>query len=141
MVKFSKEKMLVSLIIVTLVALVIGNVASLATEPTGDGENNTAGGTLSLSSNNTANAVSAVAGENKTNNSVNNTNTANNTNTNSNTNRNTNTNTNSNTKANTSNTNSSKLPYAGSNSTVIFVVIALGVSALYAYKKVSDYNV
>ena len=35
---------------------------------------------------------------------------------------------------------SSDLPYTGVNYGVVFVIIALGVSAIYAYKKVSDYN-
>ena len=34
-----------------------------------------------------------------------------------------------------------KLPYAGTNSSVVVVVIALAASAIYAYKKVSDYNI
>ena len=44
-------------------------------------------------------------------------------------------NTNTNSKA------SGSLPYAGTNTSVVFVVIALVASALYAYKKVSDYNI
>ena len=41
------------------------------------------------------------------------------------------------------NLNSSKsgLPYTGSSYKVVFVIIALIISAIYAYKKVSDYNV
>ena len=56
-------------------------------------------------------------------------------------------NTNSNNNAassynNTSNsTNRTGLPYTGTNSSVIFIVMALVVSAVYAYKKVRDYNV
>ena len=37
--------------------------------------------------------------------------------------------------------NTTKLPYAGTNSSMIFVVLAFAASAIYAYKKVSDYNV
>ena len=40
-------------------------------------------------------------------------------------------------KANTT----AKLPYAGAESSVAIVVIALAASAIYAYKKVSDYNI
>lgn len=47
------------------------------------------------------------------------------------------------TKNNSNNTNtesSSELPYTGVNYSVVFVIIALVISAVYAYKKVSDYN-
>ncbi len=40
-----------------------------------------------------------------------------------------------------SNRNNSGLPYTGTNSSMIFVVIAFAISALYAYKKVRDYNI
>ena len=65
------------------------------------------------------------------------------TNSNTNTNKNTNSNTSKYTNSNTNkNVNSAtKLPYAGSNSSIVFVGVALVASALYAYKKVSDYNV
>lgn len=36
---------------------------------------------------------------------------------------------------------SSELPYTGTSYTVVFVIIALAISAVYAYKKISDYNV
>lgn len=132
MVKLRKEKILVSLVIITLITLVFGSVNSLATviKPnTGNNvENET--GAVSEDGNNTANNtntnnISATVGStgNNTNNSANNT-----------------TNKVANSTNNT-NTPSSKLPYAGSNSSMIFIVIALVVSALYAYKKVSDYNV
>ncbi len=132
MVKLRKEKILVSLVIITLITLVFGSVNSLATviKPnTGNNvENET--GAVSEDGNNTANNtntnnIPATVGStgNNTNNSANNT-----------------TNKVANSTNNT-NTPSSKLPYAGSNSSMIFIVIALVVSALYAYKKVSDYNV
>lgn len=35
---------------------------------------------------------------------------------------------------------SSELPYTGVNYSVVFIIIALVISAVYAYKKVSDYN-
>ena len=47
------------------------------------------------------------------------------------------------TRNNTNNTNtesSSGLPYTGVSYNVIFIIIALVISAVYAYKKVSDYN-
>lgn len=39
-----------------------------------------------------------------------------------------------------SNTNNKGLPYTGSSYGIVFVIFALVVSAIYAYKKVSDYN-
>lgn len=136
MLKLIKEKMLVSLVLVILAIMVFGSVESLATviRPTTDGNttntantvvDNTVGAAGSNTTNtntntntNKANAISSSVGSaNKTNTSKYN---------------NTNTNTN---KA------ASKLPYAGSNSSMVFVVVALIASAIYAYKKVSDYNI
>lgn len=129
-----KVKVLVSLVLVVLVAMVVGNVVSLATEPTvtiqpttnNVGVTITSGNTNSNTNknSNTNSAVSATVGA--TNNAAKNTNKVN---TNSNTNKNTNTN-----KA-------AKLPYAGADSSVAVVVVALAASAIYAYKKVSDYNI
>ena len=48
---------------------------------------------------------------------------------------------NNNSNANNNNTNKSSLPYAGSSRTVIFIALALGVSAVYFYKKIADYNI
>lgn len=134
-----KEKILVSLIVAILVALVIGNVSSLATDLTDtDKKTGTIKPTNTASQNeekedkdtNKANTVGAVK-DDKDNN------------TNKNTNTNINTNTNKSKTSNTANNTNSvgKLPYAGSNTSLVFVVIALVASALYAYKKVSDYNV
>ncbi len=39
-----------------------------------------------------------------------------------------------------SNTNTDGLPYTGSSYGIVFVILALAISAVYAYKKVSDYN-
>lgn len=142
MSNLSKEKILISLVIITLITLVICNVRTFATEEV----NNT----------NTSRAVITATPVNNTENNANTANT--NSNTNSNTN-NTNTNTNTNTRnTNSSNTannvlnntnssrnsssyvNSSSLPYAGTSSSIIFIVIALGISAIYAYKKVKEYG-
>ena len=49
--------------------------------------------------------------------------------------------TNNSSNYNKSTTNSSSLPYAGASTSVVFVIVGLAASALYAYKKVSDYNV
>ena len=35
----------------------------------------------------------------------------------------------------------SNLPYTGSSYGIVFVIFALVISAIYAYKKVSDYNI
>ena len=54
---------------------------------------------------------------------------------------NTNTNTNitkTNTKTNNTNT---TLPQTGIDSSIVFVIVACGISALYAYKKIRDYNI
>ena len=47
-----------------------------------------------------------------------------------------------NNSSNNSNTasNSQGLPYTGTSYSIVFIIIALVVSAIYAYKKVSDYN-
>ena len=129
MLKFIKEKMLVSLVVIMLAVMVFGSVNSLATvikpttntNTTNTSVDNTVGATSSNTTNNTnTNKVNAISSSvnaisNKTNT----------------------------TKYNNTNTNKSatKLPYAGSNTSMIFVVVALVISAIYAYKKVSDYNI
>lgn len=141
MMKLKKEKILVSLVVITLITLVFGSIYSLATTPLITGESTSDGnttGAVNNEANNTANNTNTSGGAivgstvnntandaaNNTNNTVNNTagNTSNNT-------------------TNKTSTNSSSLPYAGTNSSVVFIVVALVASALYAYKKVSDYNV
>ncbi len=138
MLKLKKEKILVSLIAIVMIALVVGNVYSLATDGNNTGiqlTQNTANNATNTNKANTEADVGAEVGATNSNSSKNNT---------------ANTNKASNNAVNTSNTNTkntntnsvkSTLPYAGSNSSIIFIVIALGVSAAYAYKKVSDYNV
>ena len=125
MLKLRKEKLLVSVVVVLMIALAIGNVTSLATAPQITATTNSA-----LSSNNSTN-IGATESVTAT---GNNTNKSNNT---ANTNK---TNTNNTNKSNTNRVGNS-LPYAGTNGTIIFVVIALAASAVYAYKKVSDYNI
>ena len=129
MLKFIKEKMLVSLVVIMLAVMVFGSVSSLATvikpstntNTTNTSADNTVGAASSNSTNNTnkANAISSSV------NAISNTNK-------------TNTSKYSNTNTNKS---ASKLPYAGSNTSMVFVVVALVASAVYAYKKVSDYNI
>lgn len=133
MLKMLREKVLVSLVVVLLVAVTIGNVVSLATEPTVT-INPTAGNNVGVTittdnnkntnSNTNTNSLSATVGATNTNKANTNTNKAANTN-----------------KANTNTNKASKLPYAGADSSLVVVVIALAASAVYAYKKVSDYNI
>ena len=139
MSKLMKKKILVSLVTILMVVLVVGNIYSLATEGGSNSgiqltaTNNTAN---KASNNTTANAAADVEDEV----GATNTNTNSNSNTNTNSNSTNKTNTNS-SRYNNSNSTVSGLPYAGSNTSIIFIVIALVASAAYAYKKVSDYNV
>ena len=155
----SKSKILFSLIVLVLAIALVGNVISLATEPTQItsssnstpitttqiGASNTSGNTNTNTNTNT-NAIGNVNISTSIV-SATNTNTNKNTNTNSNTNVNTNSNTNSNTNTNKSSSNyatnkTGKLPYAGtSSSSIIILGIAFALSAVYAYKKVKDYNI
>lgn len=139
MMKMKKEKLFVSLIMVLVVILMVGTVNSFATELTvsvDDEETeavenkaaNTIGATIKASNtakktNTTKNTVTKNTANtaNKVTNKVNNT---------------------ANKVSNYANkTETSSLPYAGSDSTIILVVAALGISAVYAYKKVVDYNI
>lgn len=141
------KKILVSLVVVALIVAVFGNICSLATDIT---DTKKPGATLKPSESKTddakkdkeqekeqdkdkdkkdnkttdKNAVGAVKDDNKTN-KTNKTNSTNKTN-----------------KANTSkNTATGKIPYAGPNPSVVVGVAVLAISAVYAYKKVSDYNI
>lgn len=42
---------------------------------------------------------------------------------------------------NSATTSKDDLPYTGSNYSIVFVIVALGISAVYAYRKVTEYNV
>lgn len=140
MMKLRKEKVLVSLIVITLITLVFGSIYSLATTPlitnSSSTDSNTTGA-VNSSTNNTTNvnasnsSSTAIVGSTVNSSS----------NTNSNTNTNTNSNTNKNVSNSSSNTNSSSLPYAGTNSSIVLIIVVLAISALYAYKKISDCNV
>ena len=129
----NSKKILVSLVVITLLAITFGSVKSLATQPivanvttSTTPANNTTGAVTITTSNNTVNtantaANNTVATNNTTNNAVNKiTNTS---------------------SYNTTNTTKKSLPYAGTDSTIVFIVLALAVSAVYAYKKVLDYNI
>jgi hypothetical protein len=137
--KLRKVKLLVSLIIVLVTVSLVCNVNSLATTPAvtiKPGNSSTNSALTNEATDNTKATEEQGATKNSANNKAGNTNKAsNNTNTNSNsTNKNE-----SNTSTNS--TKKSKLPYAGTNGTVVFIVVALVASAVYAYKKVSDYNI
>lgn len=128
-----KSKILLSLIAIILMIVLFGNVYSLATSDNGS---------------NTVTITATTDNTSGTNNTTNTNNT--NTNTNSNTNTNVapisatanNTTNNTSTYNNTNSTsNSSSLPYTGTNSKTILLVVVFAISAVYAYKKVSDYNV
>lgn len=130
-----KGKILLSLIASILMIVLFGNIVSLATEDNTAGNNPvtitpTTSGNNTSNTNNTANQSSIIA---PSNNQVNNV--TNNTNTNNTMNNNT-------SVYNTNKTsNSSSLPYTGTNSKGMLLIVLFAVSAVYAYKKVSDYNV
>ncbi len=131
-----KQKLLTSIVLVLMITLVVGNVCSLATE--GSAIKITAN---TNTTNNTTNDVVSNKSETSTvngatNNAVNNT--ANKT-TNNTTNNTTKNNTVNNTNLNT--VRESSLPKAGTDTTVVFLILAFVASAIYAYRKVSDYNI
>lgn len=126
---FKKEKILMSLIVLMLVVCVFGSVHSLATEITATNKVNTT-------------VITPITATNtSTNTTQNKTNTANLVSISGTVNNKTNNATNSSKYNNVTKTNSTNLPYAGTDSSLIFVVIAFAASAIYAYKKVSEYNV
>ena len=138
MLKMKKQKLLISLLIVAVVAILFGNVMSDATQITANSVTVTPSTTNATNTN--AGSISINATTNAT--------TKNTVNTNStsinaavSSYNNTNTNSTVNTAKNTANT--SKLPYAGNGNILGAAVLAVAFvgSALYAYKKVSDYNV
>lgn len=137
-----KSKILLSFIAIVLMIVLFGNIYSLATEEnatntvtitattdtTGATNTNTNSTSNTNSANITANNANVSASANNTtNNTARNTtnNTANNTSTYNNTN---------------SVSNSSNLPYTGTSSKAILLIVVFAISAVYAYKKVSDYN-
>ena len=128
----SKSKKILGLItIVVLLLVCIGNSKSLATSNI---PQITVGNTSANRVNaDTASGINITIGET----------TGQNKNTNTNTNINTNKNTNKNNASvyTNSNRNTSGLPYTGTSDSMLFIIIALLVSAVYAYKKIRDYNV
>lgn len=118
------SKVVSSFIIILLLVILFGNIYSLADE--------------------TTKTITATTGTNSnedTNNTVNNATTNNTNNATNNTTNNSVNNVTNNTSVYNNKTNTSKLPYTGTNSrvSVLLIVVLIG-SAFYAYKKVSDYN-
>ena len=136
MMKMKKEKLFISLVMVLVVMFMLGTVSSFATELT-----------VSLSDNDeetTNTATNTIGATIKASNTTKKTNTTNtkNTTVKNNTTNNVVANSSANKVSNYANkTGSTSLPYAGTDTTIIFVVAALGISAVYAYKKVVDYNI
>lgn len=139
MLKMKKQKLLISLLIVAVVAILFGNVMSDATQLTGNSVTVTPSTTNATNTNAGSISINASTTNATTNNTVNTNATSINAAVSSY--NNTNTNSTVNTAKNTANT--SKLPYAGNGNILGAVVLAVAFvgSALYAYKKVSDYNV
>lgn len=139
-------KKFLSVISIVLLILVVCSVSSLATEPNAEDGEGTKNKVQTIGATNTNKSKSNTNTNKATNKTVDRedneveTNVVGSTNkTNSNK---SNTNTN---KTNSSNYNSSngssKLPYAGTGTTsVVLIALAFAGSAVYAYKKVTDYN-
>lgn len=136
-----KTKIVTSLIVIACVVFILGTISVYAdnTTPT------TITTITTNSGNNTANNAITIgnSASNNTNNNANNKVSNNaptgitpigNTNNASNTNR-------VSLYNNSSTTSQEELPYTGTNYSVVFVIVALVISAVYAYKKVTDYNV
>lgn len=141
-----KSRILLSLTIGILMMVLFGNVYSLATDTN---TSNTTPMTITASTADNTNASATNTNNTNTANVSNTGNTANvaapitNTNTNRNTNTNTNTNNTNNNVSTYNNTvkNATNLPRTGSNnSKAILMIVVFAISAVYAYKKVSDYN-
>ena len=122
MLKMKKQKLLISLLIVAVVAILFGNVMSDATQITANSVTVTPSTTNATNTNAGSISINATTTNATTKNTVNKNSTVN-------------------TAKNTANT--SKLPYAGNGNILGAAVLAVAFvgSALYAYKKVSDYNV
>lgn len=139
-----KSRILLSLMVGILTMVLFGNVYSLATDTSNT--SNTAPLTITASTADNTNAAATNTNTANVNNSINTSNVAAPTTNTNNTNKNTNTNTNNTNNASTYNNantvkNTTKLPRTGSNnSKAILLIVVFAISAVYAYKKVSDYN-
>ena len=121
-----KSRILLSIAVIALIFILLGNVNSLATEGntvtiTATTDNTSVPDNTNTNTNTSINATSNITSiVSSPDNTANNTSTYNNTNTTS---------------------NSSSLPHTGSDSKTLLFIVAFAISAVYAYKKVSDYNV
>lgn len=126
-----KTRLITSLIIIACVIFMLGTVSVYAdnttpttiTTITTNSGNNTTNKTTNISNaatNNAVNKVNSITSIGASNNTANRVSSYGN---------------------NTSTTSQENLPYTGTNYSVVFVIAALGISAVYAYKKVTDYNV
>lgn len=140
-----KEKLIVSLVVMIIVFVACGMsvfASDTGTKPITTITQNNASGTTQITAGSNTNSNGNTNGTqiNASNSSAITPITGSNTNAAANTNSGSSTYT---TRNNTNNTNtqrSESLPYTGVSYGVVFVIIALVVSAVYAYKKVSDYN-
>ena len=124
----NKKVLLISIVLILLVLLEASNVFAIdITNQTNQGGNNTVQNT-NTPANNTITNTNTNTNNSISNSSYNTSNTANRI-------------TNTSNKTNTNSSSSGKLPKAGSDPTIIFAILGLTISAIYAYKKVSDYNI
>lgn len=139
-------KKLLSVISIVLLILVMCSVNALATELNSTEDEGTANRVQQIGATNTNKSNNKASNTNKATNKTvdrednevekNVVGSTNKTNSNK-----TNTNTNKTNTSNYNSTGSSKLPYAGTGTTsVVLIALAFAGSAVYAYKKVTDYN-
>ena len=134
-IDMKKSKIFTSLVLIACVVFLLGTIAVYAdTTPTtittitttsGNNtvENETSNEAKNTTVNNTPNTITIGGGttNNSSNNSANRLGAA--------------------TTNNSSTTTDKNLPYTGSNYSIAFVIVALGISAVYAYRKITEYNV
>lgn len=133
--KMRKKELIVCLIGILLLTLVIVNQA-FATSGVDITQANLSGNIANNTNNNTM-----IRETNSSNNTNNTNNTSNTSNTANNTTNNRANNTNTNISKNDGATNSDKLADTGLESTSIFIILVFVISAIYAYKKIREYNV
>ena len=132
-----KSKIVTSLVLIVCVVFLLGTMAVYADTSTpttittitttsgnntveNETENKVGNETKNTTVNNTANTITIGGGTN-TNNTANRLSAT--------------------TTNNSATTADKNLPYTGSNYSIAFVIVALGISAVYAYRKITEYNV
>ncbi len=141
-----KSRVLLILVVGMLTMVLFGNIHTLATDTPSN--NSTPLTITATTADNTEASANNVTGNTNTNTNTNTNRASVNTSNNSgvvsasgnNTNATNNTNNNTSTYNNTNTTKNKNLPYAGSSYKTILLVAVFAISAVYAYKKVSDYN-